>query len=81
MINIENKYVFRFFLNKGSVPTFLTWLGRLFHNFGAQTENALSPYVFVLDVGAARSPRELKCNTRDCFHSCHCSETYPGHSP
>ena len=84
MINIENKYVFRFFLNKGSVPTFLTWLGRQFHNFGAQTENALSSYVFVLDVDVARSPKELEHITRDCFvffHSCHCSETYPGHSP
>ena len=49
-MNIENKYVFSFFLNKGSVSTFLTWLGRPFHNFGAQTENALSPYVFLLSV-------------------------------
>ena len=63
MINIENKYVFRFFLNKGSVPTFLMLLRRPVHNFGAQTENALSPYVFVLDVGVARSSRELECNT------------------
>ena len=50
-------------LNKGSVPTFLMLLRRLVHNFGAQTENALSPYVFVLDVGVARSSRELECNT------------------
>ena len=81
MINIENKYVFRFFLNKGSVPTFLTWLGRQFHNFGAQTENVLSPYEFVLEVGVARSPRELERNARDDFLSCNSSETYPGHSP
>ena len=55
-INIENKYVSRFFLYKGSVPIFLTWLGRPFPNFGAQTENALSPYVFVHDVGVVRRP-------------------------
>ena len=59
----------------------MTWLGRPFHNFGAETENALSPYVFVLDVGVARSPRELERNTRDDFPSCNSSETYPGHSP
>lgn len=54
------KYVFRFFLNKGSVLTFLMWLDRSFLNFGTQTENALPPYVFVLDVEVARSPRELE---------------------
>ena len=80
-MNIENKYVFSFFLNKGSVSTFLTWLGRPFHNFGAQTENALSSYVFVLDVGVTRSPKELERNIQDDFYSCHHSETYPGHSP
>ena len=78
---MENKYAFRFYLNKGSVPTFLTWLGGPFHNLGAQTENALSPYVFVLDVGIARSPRELERNSGDYFLSCNNSETYLGHSP
>ena len=81
MINIENKYVFRFFLNKGSVPTFLTWLGRPFHNFGEETENVLSPFVFVLDVDVARSPGELERNAGDDFLSRNSSETYPGHSP
>ena len=32
-INVENDYAFKFLINKGSVPTFLTWLGRPFHNF------------------------------------------------
>lgn len=34
--NEHNKYVFKFFLNKSSVRTFLTWLGRPFQNFGAK---------------------------------------------
>ena len=42
------------FYIKAVVPIFLTWLGRPFPNFGAQTENALSPYVFVHDVGVVR---------------------------
>ena len=29
----------------------LTSLGKLFHNFGAHTENALSPKVVALDLG------------------------------
>lgn len=79
---MQNKHVFRFFLNKDSIPTFLSWLGRPFHNFGVQTENSLSPHVFVVDVGVARSLRELDGNTRDDFLSCNsASETYPGHSP
>ena len=32
----------------------LTSLGKLFHNFGAHTENALSPKVVVLDLGTLR---------------------------
>ena len=30
--------------------------GRLFHNFGAAMENALSPYVVVEDRGTTRNP-------------------------
>ena len=59
-MNIENKYVFKFFLNKRSVPTFITWLGRPTHNFGAQTENALSPYVFVLELQELLQKIELE---------------------
>ena len=29
-------------------------VGKLFHNFGAHTENALSPKVVVLDLGTLR---------------------------
>ena len=32
----------------------LTSLGKLFHNFGAHTENALSPKVVVFDLGTLR---------------------------
>ena len=32
----------------------LTSVGKLFHNFGAHTENALSPKVVVLDLGTLR---------------------------
>ena len=45
------------------------WLGRPFHNFGEETENVLSPFVFVLDVGVARSPGELERNAEDDFFS------------
>ena len=65
-INIENKYLFTF-LNGGNAPTFLTWLGRSFHNFSARTENAVFSYIFVLSVGVGRRPRELERNTRDDF--------------
>ena len=39
----------------------LTSLGKLLHNFGAHAENALSPKVVVLDLGALRRYWLLEC--------------------
>ena len=42
----------------------LTSLGKLFHNFGGHTENALSPKVVVLDLGTLRRCWLLERNFR-----------------
>ena len=42
----------------------LTSVGKLFHNFGAHTENALSPKVVVLDLGTLRRYWLLERNFR-----------------
>ena len=43
-----------FFLKMSIDGEDLTSVGKLFHNFGAHTENALSPKVVVLDLGTLR---------------------------
>ena len=44
--------------------------GRVFHNFGATTEKARSPYVFKRAVGVARSSCDDDLNIRDCVTAC-----------
>ena len=51
----KKSYVFNFFLKMFIDGEDLTSLGKLFHNFGAHAENALSPKVVVLDLGALRT--------------------------
>ena len=60
-------YVFNFFLKMSMDGEDLTSLGKLFHNFGAHTENALSPKVVVLDIGYW-NPSSVDSCTAESIH-------------
>jgi hypothetical protein len=52
---------------------FLTSNGRSFHNCGAETEKALSPYKVVRDLGTLRLPFDVDRSSRGS--SCGASES------
>ena len=51
---MTKKICFQFFLKISIDGEDLTSVAKLFHNFGAHTENALSPKVIFLDLGILR---------------------------
>ena len=54
------------------------WKGRLFHNNGAATEKALSPFVLRLEGGTARSLREVDLSVLVAGGTVIRSEIYEG---
>ena len=57
--------------------------GILFHSLGAMLENALSPYVFVRDLGSSNSLFETERNDLELFEqlnsNCHGASILPHH--